>query len=132
MTAPSDAPRATRADAAARALYLQAQDQLSVATTARLHRVRTAALDEATPSRRGWMLPLTAGFAALFALAVGIQLGGPSAPDIPSTDTDAGPLVAVDEAVFDDGTTDAFVAYDESPDFYLWLAANEATLLAME
>ena len=38
----------------------------------------------------------------------------------------------VESVAEDDAAADAYVAYDESPDFYLWLAANEATLLAVE
>lgn len=129
MIRPNHPHTAADGDAALRALYGRAQAQISAGTTARLHRARHAATT-ATPARRHWAWPAAAGFAALFALAIGMQSLAPPAP--PSA-APAPVLAEVEEAaVLDDGVADALATYEESPDFYLWLAANESTLLAME
>ncbi len=133
MTALPPDPRHPAADdTALRALYLQAQEAMSVGITARLHRARHEALTSTAAPRRRWAWPVAAGFAAVFALAVGVQTlqapPGEAGPD----ETANAPLAAAENAVLDEGAADAVAAYDESPDFYLWLAANEATLLAME
>ncbi|WP_180543438.1 hypothetical protein [Luteimonas deserti] len=112
-----------------RALYTQAQDHVSSATIARLHRARHAALSMAPRPRRSWGVPAAAGFAALLVLAAGMQLM--QAP--PRVAPDPAPLAAGPApAAVDEAALDALATYDESPDFYLWLAANEATLLAVE
>lgn len=120
-------------DARARALYLEAQAQMSAGTIARLNRARHAALSAAPVQRRGWAWPLAAGCTALLALAAGLQISAPpgAAPSPPSAAASA-PLTVAEAAVLDDAAAEVYVAYDESPDFYLWLAANEATLLAVE
>lgn len=120
-------------DARARALYLEAQAQMSAGTIARLNRARHAALSAAPVQRRGWAWPLAAGCTALLALAAGLQISAPPgvAPSPPSAAASA-PLTVAEAAVLDDAAAEVYVAYDESPDFYLWLAANEATLLAVE
>lgn len=116
-------------DAALRALYRQAQGTITPATTARLHRARHAAAQGAAPARRGWGLPLATGFAAIFALAIGARMLMPGA-DAPT----AMPVLAAAESAahIDEGVDEALAGYDESPDFYRWLAANESTLLAVE
>ncbi|WP_337244217.1 hypothetical protein [Luteimonas sp. gir] len=129
MIHPNQPHTAADGDAALRALYGHAQAQISAGTTARLHRARHAATT-ATPAWRRWAWPAAAGFAALFALAIGLQS---LAPPAPSTTTPAPVLAEADgAAALDDGVADALATYEESPDFYLWLAANESTLLAME
>lgn len=133
MTPQPHDPHVPPTDAAVRALYLQAQDQVSAGTTARLNRARHAALSAAPPPRRGWAWPLAAGCTALLALAAGLQISAPPASDPASAPPVASaPLTLADDAMLDDAAADAYGAYDESPDFYLWLAANEATLLAVE
>lgn len=133
MTPQPHDPHVPPTDAAVRALYLQAQDQVSAGTTARLNRARHAALSAAPPPRRGWAWPLAAGCTALLALAAGLQISAPPASDPASAQAVASaPLTLAEDAMLDDASADAYVAYDESPDFYLWLAANEATLLAVE
>ena len=133
MTPQPHDPHVPPTDAAVRALYLQAQDQVSAGTTARLNRARHAALSAAPPARRGWAWPLAAGCTALLALAAGLQISAPPASDPASAQAVASaPLTLAEDAMLDDAAADAYVAYDESPDFYLWLAANEATLLAVE
>ena len=105
----------------------------SAGTTARLNRARHAALSAAPAPRRGWAWPLAAGCTALLALAAGLQISAPPASDPASAQAVASaPLTLAEDAMLDDAAADAYVAYDESPDFYLWLAANEATLLAVE
>ena len=64
-------------DARARALYLEAQAQMSAGTIARLNRARHAALSAAPVQRRGWAWPLAAGCTALLALAAGLQISAP-------------------------------------------------------
>lgn len=115
-------------DAALRALYRQAQDTITPATTTRLHRARHAASQAPAPARR-WGIPLAAGFAAVCALAIGARMLMPAA-DAPT----ATPVLAAAESAahIDDGVDEALAGYDESPDFYRWLAANESTLLAVE
>ncbi len=120
-------------DARARALYLEAQAQMSAGTIARLNRARHAALSAAPVQRRGWAWPLAAGCTALLALAAGLQISAPpGAAPSPSSAAASAPLTVAEAAVLDDAAAEVYVAYDESPDFYLWLAANEATLLAVE
>ncbi|MCD9005558.1 hypothetical protein LDO31_04775 [Luteimonas sp. XNQY3] len=116
-------------DAALRALYRQAQDTITPATTARLHRARHAASQATAPARRGWGMPLATGFAAMCALAIGARMLMPGA-DAPT----ATPVLAAAESAahIDDGVDEALAGYEESPDFYRWLAANESTLLAVE
>ena len=132
MTPLPNDPQAPSDDAAMRALYVQAQDAISGGTTARLHRARHAAVNPATATRRGWAWPVAASCAALFALAIGVQVALPPADDAVPGPTVSAPLAVAEGAVLDEGAADAFSTYDESPDFYLWLAANEATLLAVE
>lgn len=115
-------------DDALRALYAQAQDGMSAGTTARLHRARHAALSATSAPRRAWGIPVAAGVAALFAMAAGLHLLQPS-PDSDRPDEMAAASIA---PPLDDNALDALATYDESPDFFLWLAANEATLLAVE
>lgn len=118
-------------EAALRALYRQAQATITPATTARLHRARHAASQAPAPARRGWGLPLASGFAALFALAIGARI---LMPDTEMPAPAATPILAAadDAARLDDGVEDTLASFEESPDFYRWLAANEDTLLALE
>lgn len=121
-------------DAALRALYARAQTTISSATTARLHRVRYAATQTDVPRRRR-RLPLATGLAAVFALAIGVRVllpGNP--PDAAQPQPLPMPaLAAADSATrLDDGLDEVLAGYEESPDFYRWLAANETTLIALE
>ncbi len=127
---PSQDPN-THTDAALRTLYVDAQTQLSGGTIARLHQRRHAALQAPARGRR-WALPLAASCAALFALAIGLQFTTPSEVTPETAPARQVAVVAPDNIETADAAQDAVAAYDESPDFYLWLAANEATLLAAE
>lgn len=128
MNRPHDPPDET----ALRALYRQAQGTISPATTARLHRARHAATQDAAP-RRSWRLPLVTGFAAVFALAIGVRALLPDDTLDAASPQGTPALAAADSATrLDDGLDEVLAGYEESPDFYRWLAANETTLLALE
>ncbi|MDI9238968.1 hypothetical protein QLQ15_08570 [Lysobacter sp. LF1] len=115
-----------RFDQAMRALHTQAVSQVSSATRARLRVARHAA---ATPAgerapRRGFGWVLASGFAAVFALAIGLQLR-------PTITPDAAPAaVATAPNAYDADTAVAML--DESPDLYLWLASNDDAMPTLE
>lgn len=114
-------------DAAMRQRYAEATTQVSARTQAQLHQRRRQALSTprrtASPLRRYGLAGATA-CAALFAAVLGLQwqqenrvqptLTVPSAPVSADADDDDGGL------------------YDQNPDFYLWLASQDAQSLAME
>ncbi|WP_226470345.1 hypothetical protein [Luteimonas panaciterrae] len=114
-------------DAAMRQRYAEATTQVSARTQAQLHQRRRQALSTprraASPLRRYGLAGATA-CAALFAAVLGLQwqqenrvqptLAAPSAPISADADDDDGGL------------------YDQNPDFYLWLASQDAQSLAME
>ena len=107
-------------DNAMRELHAQALLHVSPMTRARLRVGRTAA--QRAPNRGfGWML--ASGFAAVFAIAVGLQLQKPPAATV-STQTAAS--ATADSSAED--ATGLVATLDENPDFYLWLASNEDTL----
>lgn len=115
-----------RFDAAMRDLHAQAVSQVSAATMAGLHRRRHAALHDAGP-RRVPRWALATAFASVCALAIGLGSGllrDDGMPPAPAS------VAAAPESV--EGIDDAFASLDENPDFYLWLASSDATLLAME
>lgn len=117
-----------RFDAAMRDLHAQAVSQVSAATMAGLHRRRHAALHEAGP-RRVPRWALATAFASVCALAIGLGSGllrDDGMPPAPAGVAAASASVSVDDI------DDAFASLDENPDFYLWLASSDATLLAME
>lgn len=116
-----------RFDRAARAVYAQAVSHVSAATTAELHRRRHAAL-QATERPRllsGW---LRAGFATAAVAAIALMAGQGLLRDEPVP----APAQATVAAVPADDVDDGYTAIDENPEFYLWLASSDATLLAME
>lgn len=113
-------------DASLRQLHADAVAQVSARTQAQLHQRRHAALSSrnarATPTRRlGW--PLAASFAAIVALAFGVQMRQDA---LPAAST---PTVAAAEG---DGLDTTLAVLDENPDFYLWLASSDAVALASE
>lgn len=120
-------------ETALRALYRQAQGTISPATTARLHRARHAATQAASAPARSWRLPLATGLAAVFAVAIGVRTLPPGNPPEAAAPAVTPALAAADSATrLDDGLDEVLAGYEESPDFYRWLAANETTLLALE
>lgn len=114
-----------RFDAALRGLHAQAVSRLSAGTTAELHRRRHAALDTATRPRRLFGWPAAAAFASVLGVALALGFGLQRDPPVPA----ATPLAATP---VDADADEAYTALDENPDFYLWLASSDATLLAME
>jgi hypothetical protein len=110
---------ATQFDDTMRRLHADALAQVSAPTRARLRAARTGATGAANRARPGIGWALASGFAAVFALVIGLQLRGPSPTAVtpPPVAT-----VPADDIAFDVDT--AVATLDESPDFYLWLAAN--------
>lgn len=108
-------------DAAMRDLHAQALMQVSPQTRNRLRAARTAAAQRAPVRGFGWVL--ASGFAAVFALAIGLQWQGPSGVSAPTPVADSD---TVDYVI--DGMDTAVATLDENPDFYLWLASNDDTL----
>lgn len=103
-------------DRAMRGLHGQALTHVSARTRARLRAARTAAIHPAPA--RGLRWAVASGFAAIFALAIGLQWWGPASTGQAPTQT-----AAIDAA--DYGTV---ATLDENPDLYLWLASNDDTL----
>ena len=128
-------------DRAMRELHRQALDRVSARTQATLRAARTAtvATGRVPATGFGWRAINRAeskwaefkrpeahwlwagGFAAMFALAIGLQLSGPVA-------SVGSPRSAVTDAAVGAGQSKdtAFATLDENPDFYLWLGAGEA------
>ncbi|GGK00472.1 hypothetical protein GCM10011394_07160 [Luteimonas terricola] len=113
-----------------RALHAQAVEQVPSRTLYALRvRRENAAKTPARPLHRaaGWWL--AAACAAVFALAIGLrQPGLEPAPAGESVPTLAAATEAVEAATYDEG----FAALDEDPDLFLWLAAQDSQILAME
>lgn len=109
-------------DGAMRELHAQALTQVSPRTRTRLRAARTAAASRNAPTR-GLRWALATSFAAIFALAIGLQWRGPS-----STVNVPPKIAAIDAANDDPGS--AVATLDENPDLYLWLASNDDTLAA--
>jgi len=123
-----------RFDNAMRELHAQAVSQVSSATRARLRVARHAAArpDEQRESRRGFNWVLGSGLAAVFAIAIGLQLR-PAQTPVPATSAPAAIASAVTPATptaFDADT--AVAALDENPDLYLWLASNGDAVASLE
>lgn len=108
-------------DAAIRASHQASLDRLSPHVRAQLAQRRNFAL-RGQVARRGQSLRYAAaGFAALCALAIGLQFGTLPAPVAPAT---TAPQASAAPPV---GTM-----LDEDPEFYAWLASPDAQLVAME
>jgi hypothetical protein len=108
-------------DAAIRARHQASLDRLSPRVHAQLAQRRNAALRGQAVRRGHGLRYAAAGFAALCALAIGLQFGTLPAPVAPATtaaQASASPSV---------GTM-----LDEDPEFYAWLASSDAQLVAME
>lgn len=108
-------------DAAIRARHQAALASLSPRAQAQLAQRRNAAL-RGTGVRRGHGFRYAAaGFAALCALALGLQLRAPPGP------TAVPAVVGIASA-----PTTTATMLDEDPEFYAWLASADAQLVAME
>ena len=117
----TDADRAF--DEAARALHRRALAEVSPSTRARLRTARHNAGSEARAPRRGLGWALASGTAAVFALAIGLQLQRTPQTQMPSGETPVAALPAPEAAGYDSST--ALASLDENPDFYLWLASDD-------
>lgn len=112
-----------RFDQAMRELHAQAVTNVSSATRARLRAARRG-LPAASDSRRGHGWIVASGCAAVFALAIALQLQ-PRPASQPAI-----PAVAQAPVAYDADT--AMAALDENPDLYLWLASNDDALPVAE
>ncbi|KRA71959.1 hypothetical protein ASD78_16440 [Lysobacter sp. Root667] len=113
-----------RFDEAARALHRQALGAVSPATRARLRTARHASVERARAPRRGLGWALASGCAAVFALAIGVQLQrAPQTAAPPVATPPVAMLPAPEAAAYDNAT--ALASLDENPDFYLWLASAD-------
>ena len=128
-----------RFDNAMRDLHAQAVSQVSSATRARLRVARHAAARPSTERepRRGFHWVLGSGLAAVFAIAIGLQLGpSPMRPAQTPAPTISTPVAMASTSTprhttaFDAGT--AIAALDENPDLYLWLASNDDAVPSLE
>ncbi|RZA17799.1 MAG: hypothetical protein EOP93_12695 [Lysobacteraceae bacterium] len=109
-----------RFDTALRAHHQASLQRLSPRVQAQLAQRRNAALRGQGVRRGHGFRIAVAGFAALGALALGLQFGTMPTPTSPATVTAAAPTAA-------DATMLA-----EDPEFYAWLASSDAQLVAME
>lgn len=127
-----------RFDEAMRALHRHSLSHLRPDTLQRLRVARASA--KCAPERRfAW--PLASAGVAVFMLAVALPLlrpPAPSATDGPDAQTpraDA-PVIATPPHASathpPEGEPVMLTALAESPDFYLWLASNDAGLAALE
>ena len=117
----------TRFDDALRGHHRASLEQLSPKVRAQLVQRRHAALRASSPPRRHGFGYAAAGFAALCALAIGVQFRTPPGTGVVKdtqdrmlTSTTASPAGA-------DG-----IILDQDPDFYAWLASSDAEQVAME
>ena len=111
-------------DAAVRAQHAISLERLSPRVRAQLSQRRNAALRGDTVRRGHGFRYAAAGFAALCALAIGLQFGNMPTPD---TSTPASSSAATAST-----TTPVATMLDEDPEFYAWLASSDAQLVAME
>lgn len=112
-------------DAGLRARHAEALQRLSPQVLAQLAQRRHAALRGQPPTniRHGGLRYAIAGFAAVGALALGLQLQRPAGlPLAPAATTAA---VAASTPRND-------TLLDQDPEFYAWLASPDARQLAME
>ena len=118
-------------DQAMRRLHMQAVDQVSPATRARLRVARQAATTPAATRehRRGPGWVLATGFAAVSALAIGLMLR-PS-PQAPAATSPAPAVAAATTTAAYDADT-GLATLDENPDLYLWLASNDDAMPALD
>ena len=113
-------------DEALRQRHGDAVAHISARTQAQLQQRRRAALSASAPgmprtTMRRFAWPVATSFAAILALAVGMQLRQDSVAPVP-----------VATVADDDDLGASFAALDENPDLYLWLASNDAVTFASE
>jgi hypothetical protein len=114
-----NAPKPSEAafDQRLREQHAEAVAHLSARTRAQLQQRLRASLQAPHPRRPVLAWAMATAAALLLVFGLGRQSGTPA------------PTVAVAASVADEG---ADVALDENPDFYLWLASNDATAFASE
>ena len=118
-----------RFDARIREAHADAVSHLSARTRLQLQLRRGAATTRRAPAApRSFAWPLAAA-CAVGALALGLQLRQPDSPGIDPAPVAAPTLASTTQ---DAGVADAYTAFDESPDLYLWLESDDAAMLAME
>ena len=112
-----------RFDRALRQHHVEAVERLSPRVRAQLAQRRNAALrgERVAPAYR--MRYAAAGFAAICALAIGLQFGLMPSTSSPATTTGIASVAT--------GATDTTML-DEDPEFYAWLASADAQQIAME
>ncbi len=98
--------------------------ELSPKVRAQLAQRRHAALRGASPQRSHRLGFAAAGFAALCALAIGVQFRNPPTPS-PASNT----ILASTTSAPARADT---IILDQDPDFYAWLASSDAMQVAME
>ena len=115
-------------DRIARVLHTEAVAHVAPRTLAQLRARRTQAAPRPGPLARPRMLGLglAGGFAALFAVAVGLRM------ELPSPADDAAPIADAATPAASDDLLETYATLDEDPDFYLWLATTDVQPLAME
>ena len=108
-------------DAAIRAHHQAALERLSPRVHAQLAQRRNGVLRGSAGARRRHGLRYAAGFAALCALAIGLQFR-----------TVPGPAATAAAAHAAAASGSAPTMLDEDPEFYAWLASSDAQQVAME
>lgn len=120
-------------DRSMRALHREAVTQLSPAVRHRLRTARTQAHAGAPMTRFGWPAASAVAAALVLAVALPLRTPAPVAPPSPGRD-DRAPAARAPAAAIarsqaepaDPALPTALAALEESPDFYLWLASNDA------
>lgn len=114
-----------------RALHARAVGQVPprILYALRVRRANAAGMP-ARPVRGGGAWWLAAAGAAVFALAIGVNRPGlePASIDGDPMPALAAAREAAEAAAYEEG----LAAFDEDPDLYLWLAAQDSQILAME
>lgn len=114
----------SRLDEALRHQHHTALEQVSPSVRAQLAQRRHAALRGTAPRRSHRLGFAAAGFAALCALAIGVQFPSPPTP-IQAPDR----ILA--STILSPARGDSIIL-DQDPDFYAWLASSDAMQVAME
>ena len=110
-----------RFDESLRGHHATAVERLSPRTRAQLTHRRNAALRGERVAPAHGMRYAAAGFAAICALAIGLQFGMMPAPGTPAAGIASGTASSTDATML-----------DEDPEFYAWLASADAQQIAME
>jgi hypothetical protein len=118
-------------DHAARACHAEAVAQVSARTRAQLAQQRHRALAPRPTPARYLAWPLAAAFAAVCVLAIGLPLRHGEWSRPAASPSSSAPTQPVEGSGFDADASGATML-DDPPDFYLWLASDEAATLDQE